>query len=200
MDWLVAQAESATSRQRYKGLGEMNPAQLWGNHHGPKRAPPVALDVDDAMKPTACSPCSWATRWSHGATLSKPTRCGQPTLTLEFWGLLTLLCKCERDENNAYRGAGRCPDWTSGQGVKRQEALFSSVHQVVVKSAVRCCPISPGACPAVLSAQRKAFCATTHLVKSNVSRAALNAQSCRSQRPCPLVTTKVAAPGHGCGV
>ena len=35
--------------------------------------------------------------------------------------------KCERDENNAYLGAGRCPDWSSGQGVQRQEALFSSV-------------------------------------------------------------------------
>ena len=50
MRWLIGQAEHATARQRYKGLGEMNPAQLWETTHGPDSAPPAAVQIDDAIE------------------------------------------------------------------------------------------------------------------------------------------------------
>ena len=50
MQWLTVQAENAVGRQRYKGLGEMNPSQLWETTMDPavRRLPRV--QIEDAIE------------------------------------------------------------------------------------------------------------------------------------------------------
>jgi DNA gyrase subunit B len=50
MDWLMQQAENAVGRQRYKGLGEMNPEQLWETTMDPTVRRLLKVQIDDAIE------------------------------------------------------------------------------------------------------------------------------------------------------
>jgi DNA gyrase subunit B len=49
-DWIMNEARKGQSIQRYKGLGEMNPGQLWDTTVNPATRRLMQVKIEDAVK------------------------------------------------------------------------------------------------------------------------------------------------------